>query len=206
MMGITTSIVKGLGSTLTTLLPIGALALGAYLVIKNAGFIGSSVGGFAGTGLRNLGSGISEGFATTFDIFGGSPNPNTGGAISQDDPNTIVTDSPMQVNDPSMGIVTPNPLEEGFTPIATPFKSFVSAGTLSREFAEAYSFQPPARSGQLDVSKTFAYISSPTYRANQEQAVLSGSNYGGFGTEQAQTNALASAIEDSAKRYPEWFA
>lgn len=177
-----------------------------YTLIKNAGNIGSSVGSFAGTGLRNLGSGITEGFATTFDIFGGSPNANTGGAISQDDPNTIVTDTPLAEDDPSMGIVKPNPLEEGFHPIATPFKSFVSAGTLSREFAEAYSFQPPARSGQLDVSKTFAYISSPTYRANQEQSALTGSNFGGFGTEQAQTNALASAIQDSASKYPEWFA
>lgn len=185
---------------------LAVAGLVGYTLIKNAGNIGSSVGSFAGTGLRNLGSGISEGFATTFDIFGGSPNANTGGAISQQDPNTVISDTPATQNDPQVGIVTPDPLIEGFTPIATPFKSFVSSGTLSREFAESYSFQPPARSGQLDVSKTFAYISSPTYRANQEQANLNGGNYGGFGTEQAQTNALAGAIASSAEAYPEWFA
>lgn len=166
-----------------------------YTLIKNAGSIGASAGSFFGGGIASLGSGISKGFTGAFeslDMFGGSPNSDTGGAISQDDPN--------------VGIVTPNPNEEGFTPIASGFKSFVSAGTISRDFAEAYSFQPPARSGQLDVSKTYAYISSPTYRANQEANTLSGSNYGGYGSAQAQTDALASAIATSAEKYPEWFA
>ena len=178
-MGVTSTAVKGIASTLGALLPIALVGIAGYLIVKNTDIIGRSVGTFAGTGLRNLGSGLSGGFNTAWDMFGGVVNPNTGGAASQDDPNVTIANS---------------------------FKNFVSSGTLSREFAESYSFQPPARSGQLDVSKTFAYIASPTYRANQEQANLNGGNYGGFGTEQAQTNALAGAIQSSAEQYPEWFA
>ena len=172
-----------------------------YTLIKNAGNIGSSVGSFAGTGLRNLGSGITEGFATTFDIFGGSPNSDTGGAISQDDPNTFITET----TNPEDALVP----SIGFVPIANPFKSFVTSGTISRGFAEKYSAQPPALQGQLDVSKTFAYIDSPTYRANQQSSNvgrLGDAQYGGFGSSQSQTDALASAIESSATAYPEWFA
>ena len=172
-----------------------------YTLIKNAGNIGSSVGSFAGTGLRNLGSGISEGFATTFDIFGGSPNADTGGAISQDDPNTFITET----TNPEDALVP----SIGFVPIANPFKSFVTSGTISRGFAEKYSAQPPALQGQLDVSKTFAYIDSPTYRANQQSSNvgrLGDAQYGGFGSSKSQTDALASAIESSSQQYPEWFA
>ena len=172
-----------------------------YTLIKNAGNIGSSVGSFAGTGLRNLGSGITEGFATTFDIFGGSPNSDTGGAISQDDPNTFITET----TNPEDALVP----SIGFVPIANPFKSFVTSGTISRGFAEAYSAQPPALQGQLDVSKTFAYIDSPTYRANQQSSNvgrLGDAQYGGFGSSKSQTDALASAIESSSQQYPEWFA
>ena len=172
-----------------------------YTLIKNAGNIGSSVGSFAGTGLRNLGSGITEGFATTFDIFGGSPNSDTGGAISQDDPNTFITET----TNPEDALVP----SIGFVPIANPFKSFVTSGTISRGFAEKYSAQPPALQGQLDVSKTFAYIDSPTYRANQQSSNvgrLGDAQYGGFGSSKSQTDALASAIESSATAYPEWFA
>tara|TARA_R110000796_G_C14442492_1_gene422482 strand:- start:69 stop:653 length:585 start_codon:yes stop_codon:yes gene_type:complete len=172
-----------------------------YTLIKNAGNIGSSVGSFAGTGLRNLGSGITEGFATTFDIFGGSPNSDTGGAISQDDPNTFITET----TNPEDALVP----SIGFVPIANPFKSFVTSGTISRGFAEKYSAQPPALQGQLDVSKTFAYIDSPTYRANQQSSNvgrLGDAQYGGFGSSKSQTDALASAIESSSQQYPEWFA
>ena len=196
-----------------TIAKLGTLAIAGFLgytLLKNAGSIGSSVGSFAGTGLRSLGSGISEGFTTAFDIFGGSPNANTGGAIAQDDPNVILGERPRTQNDPNVGIVTPNPVEEGYTPIAKGFSSFVESGVVSRQFAEKYSFQPPpsrdSRFGEpLNVSKTFAYISSPTYREEQEK---SGSlnQYGGYGTAVAQTEALAGAIAQSASDYPEWFA
>ena len=56
--------------SLGTITELGGLAIAGFLgytLLKNAGSIGSSVGSFAGTGLRNLGSGISEGFTTAFD-------------------------------------------------------------------------------------------------------------------------------------------
>ena len=190
----------GIG-TITKIAGLAIAGLVGYTLIKNAGNIGSQVGSFAGTGLRNLGSGITEGFATTFDIFGGSPNADTGGAISQDDPNTFITET----TNPEDALVP----SIGFVPIANPFKSFVTSGTISRGFAEKYSGQEPALQGQLDVSKTFAYIDSPTYRANQQSSNvgrLGDNQYGGFGSSVAQTNALASAIESSASQYPEWFA
>ena len=181
---------------LGTIAKLGSLAIAGFLgytLLKNAGSIGSSVGSFAGTGLRNLGSGISDGFTTAFDIFGGNVNANTAGAVSQDDPNIDMGTNPEDANVPSAGT----------TPIAQGFSSFVESGAVSRGFAESYSFQPPASSGQLDVSKTFAYISSPTYRENQ---LKSSNNFGGFGSAQGQTEALASAIAESASNYPEWFA
>jgi len=177
-----------------------------YTLIKNAGSIGSSVGSFVGTGLgqgvSNLGEGLGLGFSTTLsglsqswndawasvDIFGGTPNRDTAGAMSVGDPNVEVPNT-----DANVGVVAGNPEEEGFHPITTPFKGFVSSGSVSEEFAQQYSFSPPAQAGQLDVSDTFAYIGSEQYR-NLSQA------------SQANTNALASAIADSASRYPEWFA
>mgnify|MGYP003140126812 CR=1 FL=1 len=198
-----------------TIAKLGSLAIAGFLgytLLKNAGSIGSSVGSFAGTGLRSLGSGISEGFTTAFDIFGGSPNANTGGAIAQDDPNVTLGETPRTQAESNPNIDLGDFPEDvnvpsaGFTPIAKGFKPFVESGAISRGFAETYSGQPPPSSqGQLDVSRTFAYISSPTYREEQEK---SGSlnNYGGYGTAVAQTEALASAIADSASSYPEWFA
>ena len=188
----------GIGS-IAKIAGLAIAGLVGYTLIKNAGNIGSQVGTFAGTGLRNLGSGIAEGFQGALDIFGGNVNKNTAGATSQNDPNIDMGTNPEDALVPS----------EGFVDISNPFKSFVESGTVSRGFAEAYSRQPPAVAGQLDVSKTFAYIDSQAYRTNQQTSNvgrLGDSQYGGFGSSQAQTNALASAIENSASQYPEWFA
>ena len=62
MVSLTGSIGSSLGSTLTSLLPIAAIGLGAYLLIKNSRFIGESIGSFAGSGLQNLTSGLTSGF------------------------------------------------------------------------------------------------------------------------------------------------
>ena len=62
MVSLIGSIGSSLGSTLTSLLPIAAIGLGAYLVIKNSRFIGESIGSFAGSGLQNLTSGLTSGF------------------------------------------------------------------------------------------------------------------------------------------------
>ena len=181
----------GIGS-IVKIAGLAIAGLVGYSLIKNAGNIGSSVGSFVGGGFSDLGSGITKGFEGAFDIFGGNVNKNTAGATSQDDPNIDMGSNPEDALVPS----------EGFVDIANPFKSFVESGTVSRGFAEAYGAQPPALAGQLDVSKTFAYIDSPTYREIQSR----NTGFGGFGSAQAQTNALASAIESSASQYPEWFA
>ena len=186
-----------------------------YTLIKNAGSIGSSIGSFVGTGLgqgvSSLGEGLSLGMSTnlggladswndainSINIFGGNVNSDTAGALSVGDPN---------VN------VDPSPQPAPHIPISEGFKGFVASGTVSEDFAQEYSFQPPPKGTQLDVSKTFAYISSPTYRNNQELSNLSSgggghsSPFGGYGSSQAQTNALASAIADSAQRFPSWFS
>jgi len=75
MVSLTGSIGSGLGSTLTSLLPIAAIGLVAYLVVKNAGFIGQSIGSFAGSGLQNLTSGLSSGFGNVSNIVENIQNP-----------------------------------------------------------------------------------------------------------------------------------
>ena len=77
MVSLSGSLGSGLGSTLTSLLPIAAIGLVAYLVVKNAGFIGESVGSFAGSGLRNLTSGLTSGFSNVSNIVENIQNPAT---------------------------------------------------------------------------------------------------------------------------------
>ena len=75
MVSLSRSITSGLGSTLTSLLPIAAIGLGAYLLIKNSRFIGESIGSFAGSGLRNLTSGLGSGFGNVSNIVENIQNP-----------------------------------------------------------------------------------------------------------------------------------
>jgi len=75
MVSLSGSLGSGLGSTLTSLLPIAAIGLVAYLVVKNAGFIGESIGSFAGSGLRNLTSGLGSGFGNVSNIVENIQNP-----------------------------------------------------------------------------------------------------------------------------------
>jgi len=75
MVSLTGSIGSSLGSTLTSLLPIAAIGLGAYLLIKNSRFIGESIGSFAGSGLRNLTSGLGSGFGNVSNIVENIQNP-----------------------------------------------------------------------------------------------------------------------------------
>jgi len=178
-----------------------------YTLIKNAGNIGSSVGSFVGTGLgqgiSGIGEGLGLGFSTTLsglsqswndawasvDIFGGTPNRDTGGAISKGDPNVEVPNTSVDMGDFPQDSEVPAGAEN----ISSPFKGFISSGAISEEFARQYQYSPPAQASQLDVSSTFEYLGSEKYR-NLSQA------------SQANTNALASAIAESANRYPEWFA
>ena len=191
----------GIGS-IAKIAGLAIAGLVGYTLIKNAGNIGSSVGSFVGGGFSDLGSGITKGFEGAFGIFGGNVNKDSAGSNFATDMDLV---KEISGTNPEDALVP----SEGYVDIANPFKSFVESGTVSRGFAEAYSRQPPALAGQLDVSKTFAYIDSPTYRENQQRSNvgrLGDAQYGGFGSSQAQTNALASAIESSASQYPEWFA
>jgi len=169
-----------------------------YTLVKNAGNIGSSVGGFLGKGFQDLGSGLSDSFTNAFSIFGGSAG---GGSVpvANDEVNT-----PNDIIVQSGGTVPP---VEGHKEISTPFKSFISSGAIRESFAEKFSFQPPAQTHQLDVSNTFGYISRPEYRNRlEENQAKFDNNYGGYGSAENQANALASAIQESATKYPEWFA
>ena len=75
MVSLTGSIGSSLGSTLTSLLPIAAIGLGAYLLIKNSRFIGESIGSFAGSGLQNLTSGLTSGFSNVSNVVENIQNP-----------------------------------------------------------------------------------------------------------------------------------
>lgn len=169
-----------------------------YTLVKNAGNIGSSVGGFLGKGFQDLGSGLSDSFTSAFNIFGGSAG---GGSVpvANDEVNT-----PNDIIVQSGGTVPP---VVGHKEISTPFKSFIESGSISESFAEKFSFQPPATGGQLDISNTFGYLARPEYKTRLEDNESKFSNnYGGYGSAELQTNALAKAIEQSASKYPEWFA
>ena len=182
---------------ITTGLKLGGLAIAGvlgYTLIKNSGKIGSGIGGFFGQGLTDLGSGITSGFGEAFNIFGGKANAGVNG---EDDINTDV-DRIVQAG----GIPKGDPDVAGFHPTSTPFRKFIESGAISQSFAEKFSFQPEVTTPHvLDVSNTFGFISR---RAGHQGGTHH--NFGGFLNAEAQDNALASAIEESASKYPEYFA
>jgi hypothetical protein len=181
----------GYVSILLKLLPIG-LALGAgYYLLKNSKSIGEAVGSFTGKGLSDAFGGLTSGLnkGLVFDPFGGTLNPNTAGATSKGDPNVFI----------------PNPQtpSENDGAWSSEFSNFTSRNIISPQFAKDYSFQPPATGGQLDVSETLEYISTPNYRDRQ---VSASNNFGGYGSAVNQRDALAREIEINATKFPEWFA
>ena len=94
--------------------------------------------------------------------------------------------------------------------ISTEFKEAVQAGVITPNFAEKYSFQPPVKTGQLDVSRTFDYIARPTKfitptQASRNEIQKAKSNYGGYGSSINQSTALAQAIAQSARDNPSYF-
>ena len=102
-------------------------------------------------------------------------------------------------------------VEHGTDPRSTPaistaFQPALTSGAISQDFAERFSFQPPGRSGQLDVSKTFEYISGGGSNSVKNMNERAASNFGGYGSSVAQTKALASAIQASSIKFPEYFA
>ncbi len=191
-----------------------AVGLG-YVLLKNAGGIGSAIGSSVGGGLSSGFKGLTDSFAGAFDIFGrdsggsavNSPliNGNGDSALSNDGVNTNA-DLIVQGG----GIPQDNKNHKN---IAVGFGDFINSGTISADFAQKYSFQPPAQSGQLDVSNAFSYISSQAYldrlesnNTVQGKADNTNYNYGGYGSATNQQTALAQAIAESASKYPEYYA
>ena len=85
-------------------------------------------------------------------------------------------------------------------PIAAAFQPAVSAGAITRKFAETYSFNPPTSKGVADVSKIFQSINKTPSTPSR-----AASNYGGYGSAINQNTALAQAIQASASKYGEYF-
>jgi hypothetical protein len=205
-----------------------AVGLG-YVLLKNAGGIGSAIGSSVGTGLSQGFQGLTDSFAGAFDIFGrdnGGTGVNTGrdsnndgvidgseGGIRDPIPTTIIGESQAY-----SGITGYRQGEDGVTHIERlpewqPFGAFIDQNNITAEFAEKYINQPSAQSNQLDVSNAFSYISSQSYidRLEKNNAIKNNAdntnyNYGGYGSAYNQQTALASAIADSASKYPEWYA
>ena len=128
-------------------------------------------------GLQQGASAIVEGISN----LGGSLNPQTSAAGAGDTP-SIPTNVPERK-------------------AATGLEAASRAGVVSQAFATTYSQPRTAAVGQLDVSKAFDFISrTPTSYTRAR------SNYGGYGSAINQNTALAEAIEQSARQYPEYFA
>jgi hypothetical protein len=200
-----------------------AVGLG-YVLLKNAGGIGSAIGSSVGTGLSQGFTGLADSFAGAFDIFGrdkGGTGVNTG----QDSNNDGVIDgseggirdpipqAPIGEAQPYSGITGYQQGADGVTKITRlaewqPFGAFIDQNNIKASFAEKYINQPNAQAGQLDVSNAFSYISSQAYidRLEANQKNQTNWNYGGYGSASNQQTALASAIADSASKYPEYFA
>lgn len=84
--------------------------------------------------------------------------------------------------------------------ISAAFQPAVSAGVITRNFAETYSFKPPTSKGVADVSKIFEFVNK-----NPSSPTRAASNYGGYGSAINQNTALAQAISASASQYGEYF-
>jgi hypothetical protein len=186
-------------SNLLTLAAVGTAILGFY-----------KLGGASGIGSR-LGGGVSGLFDSFTNSLIPKTQPNTpdnqggynydssgGGGGSQSIPldQYPVTDNE---GNPLIPITPINNIDK------SAFTAPLAAGVVSKGFAEKYSFKAPPTDGRLNVSKTFQYINSPTYRAATSVG-SSSSQFGGYTSANDQRNELQRQIEINATKYPEWFA
>ena len=178
MVSLTGSIGSGLGSTLTSLLPIAAIGLVAYLVVKNAGFIGESVGSFAGSGLRNLTSGLTSGFSNVSNIVENIQNPATNpilvaGARLEEaatlDPNLAADRfvDPAGKYDPFSVTPIPEPFDQGMkeetrTPIITRLPTI-------ENFPTVYASPPTTQGGFVTPNAPYIGLVSPQPQTPQQQ-------------------------------------
>tara|TARA_R110002020_G_scaffold116474_2_gene266923 strand:- start:283 stop:897 length:615 start_codon:yes stop_codon:yes gene_type:complete len=180
-------------------------------------------------GASGIGSRIGGGFGSLFDGFTGGLNPvkDVLNIIPNTDPNAPTGQGGQNYDNSggNGGGSQQIPLEEfpttdnqgnplipttPITDIAKGFQTPLQQGIISKGFAEKYSFQPPPtrnnRFGEaLNVSKTFEYINSPTYRSAVSVSNTS-SQFGGYTSADDQRNELQRQIEINATKYPEWFA
>lgn len=174
-----------------------AIAIGlGYLALKNSNQIGSAIGGSIGGGLAGGFKGLSDSFLNAFNF-------NKGDGITQTQKDLISShglETVDGINTENDRIVQGGGFPRGGTiPLASSFKRSVESGAISKSFAERFSFKEPAKGNQLDVSNAFTFISeSKGLPVNTVQT--SGGTYANPET------SLYKAIEESANKYPEWFA
>ena len=181
MVSLTGSIGSSLGSTLTSLLPIAAIGLGAYLLIKNSRFIGESIGSFAGSGLQNLTSGLTSGFGN-IPSLGMDSNPANNpilvaGARLEEaatlDPNLAADRfvDPAGKYDPFSVTPIPQPMgdnikQETRTPIITRLPTI-------ENFPTAYATPPTTKGGFVTPNAPYiGQISPQPLTPQQEQDVV----------------------------------
>jgi len=181
MVSITGSIGSSLGSTLTSLLPIAAIGLGAYLLIKNSRFIGESIGSFAGSGLQNLTSGLTSGFGN-IPSLGMDSNPANNpilvaGARLEEaatlDPNLAADRfvDPTGKYDPFSVTPIPEPFDQGMkqetrTPIITRVPTI-------ENFPTAYASPPTTKGGFITPNAPYiGQLSPQPLTPQQEQDVV----------------------------------
>jgi len=194
--------------SLITLGLIGGGILAFYRLGGSSG-IGSRIGG----GFGSLFDGFTNALNPVKDVLDIIPNSNATGQGGQNYDNSGGNGGGSQqipLDEYPTTDNQGNPLIP-ITPITNIDKSAftipLQQGIISKGFAEKYSFIAPPKSvsKRLDVSETFQYINSPTYRS----AVSVGntlSQFGGYTSADDQRNELQRQIEINATKYPEWFS
>ena len=196
--------------SISNLLTLGLIAGGALAFIKLGG--ASGIGSRVGGGFNDLFSSFTGGLIggdskePTYDpaIHGSLPVEEAIFNASQKMGRPLTPDENLQVRQKW-------DVEHGTDPrstpaIATAFQPALVSGAISQDFAQRFSFQPPGKVGQLDVSKTFEYISGGGSNSVKNMNERNASNWGGYGSSVAQNKALASAIQASSIKFPEYFA
>jgi len=187
----------------TSLIKIGgiglAVALG-YVALKNAGSIGAALGSSVGGGLASGFKGISDSFTNAFNFGNAAPI----GSLPDGHQSIPTIDG---INTKEDIIVQAGGVPKGNdSPIALVFKDFIDDKLITPEFARSYSFQPNDCLECLDVSDTFRYISESSNNISVKRAgELAASNFGGYGTAEAQQVALVKEIAKSAEANGDYF-
>lgn len=177
---------------------IGGIA--AYFALGGSEGIGRRIGGALGS----FGYNLVESFKLGLPALGGNANPSTGGAPTIGPTGAVTVDGVNTLEDKI--VQEGGKVESDVVPLALSFKEDVEAGRISADFARRYSFQPPAQEGQLDVSKTFDYISNVSEGNAVNFIPEKTTPYGGYGSAESQRAALVAAIERSSELYPQYFA